>query len=188
MRFHNCSSLPSFCWWIQPWMNMASCLAMRVWKWCTFAWSSDKPATPVLTADVSSPTDGDTIVLTCTTTSSGITSYQFFKGVTSLVSASSNQHTVSSAAIGSDDGSYTCVASIDTVASDASSAHVISCKWELAFNLFEDFHMSLHDNSEWDEIAFEMETWFYSLNMWLKWRAGTKYNFHSSKSQHGIAT
>ena len=88
-----------------------------------------------MTADVSSPTDGDTIVLTCTTTSSGITSYQFFKGVTSLVSASSNQHTVSSAAIGTDDDSYTCVASIDTVDSDASTAYVISCKSELGFYL-----------------------------------------------------
>ena len=98
-----------------------------------FNQSSDKPATPVLTSDVRDPTDGDTIVLTCTTTSSGITNYEFFRGRTSLVKTSSNQYTVSSAAIGKDDDSYTCVASIDTVASDASSAHVISCKSDLTF-------------------------------------------------------
>ena len=90
--------------------------------------SSDKPATPKLTADVSSPTDGDTIVLTCATTSAGITSYEFFRGTTSLVKSSSNQHTVSGSAIGTDDGSYTCVAFIDTVTSDASIAHLILCK------------------------------------------------------------
>ena len=91
--------------------------------------------TPTLTADVSNPTDGDTVVLTCTTSTSDITNYEFFRGATSLVSASSNQHTVSSAAIGTDDDSYTCVASIDTVDSDASSGYVISCKSELGFYL-----------------------------------------------------
>ena len=93
-----------------------------------FNQSLDKPVTPVLTADVRSPTEGDTIVLTCTTTSSGITKYEFFRGRTSLVKTSSNKYTVSSAAIGKDDDSYTCVAYKDTVGSDASKAHVISCK------------------------------------------------------------
>ena len=106
-------------------------------KYCTprkldayaYSYSSlDKPATPVLTADVRSPTEGDSIVLTCTTTSSGVTNYEFFRGRTSLVKTSSNKYTVSSAAIGKDDDSYTCVAYKDTVASDASKAHVISCK------------------------------------------------------------
>ena len=48
--------------------------------------------------------------------------------VSEHVTTSSNQLTVSSAAIGKDDGWYRCVAYIDTVNSDASKAHVISCK------------------------------------------------------------
>ena len=90
-----------------------------------------------MTADVNNPADGDAVVLTCTTSTSDITNYEFFRGATSLVNASSNQHTVNSAAIGTDDDSYTCVTSIDTVSSDASSPHVISCKSGLENNLHE---------------------------------------------------
>ena len=90
---------------------------------------SDKPATPTITADVSSPTDGDNIVLTCATTSSGITSYEFKRGSTSLATSSSTTYTISTATIGTDDDSYTCIASISTVASDPSTAHVVACEF-----------------------------------------------------------
>ena len=89
---------------------------------------SDRPDSPTLTADVGSPTDGDSIVLTCTTTSSGVTSYEFFRGSTSLVKSSNNQYTISASAIGTDDGCYICVAFIDGVASHASTANLILCK------------------------------------------------------------
>ena len=87
--------------------------------------------TPTLTADVSSPTDGDDIVLTCATTTGAITSYEFKRGVTSLATSASNTYSISTATIGTDDDSYTCIAYIDTVASDASSAHVVSCELKL---------------------------------------------------------
>ena len=78
---------------------------------------------------MSAPTDGDTVVLTCSTTSSDVTSYEFFKDTSSLSAASSSsQYTVSSAAIGTDDGSYTCVVYIDTVSSDTSSGYDLTCK------------------------------------------------------------
>ena len=84
--------------------------------------------TPTLTANISAPTDWDTIELTCSTTSGAITSYEFQRGATSLATSASNTYTISTATIGTDDGSYTCIAYIDTVASDASSAHAVSCE------------------------------------------------------------
>ena len=38
-------------------------------------------------------------------------------------------YTIAPAFIGSDDGEYTCVAKIDTVASDASAPIVVTCKY-----------------------------------------------------------
>lgn len=84
--------------------------------------------TPTLTPDVSSPTDGDTIILTCATTTGGITSYEFKRGTTSLATSSAATYTITTATIGTDDDSYTCIAYIDTVASDPSIAHTVACE------------------------------------------------------------
>ena len=89
---------------------------------------SDKPTTPTLTTDNSDPTDGDAITLTCTAVEAAVNSYEFKLGSTSLASGSSSTYSMSSATIGTDDGSYTCIASIDTVASDASSALSVACE------------------------------------------------------------
>ena len=100
------------------------------------------PGKPVLTSNVSSPTDGDPVELTCSTSLHGITNYEFFRSTTSLGKTSSNQHTVGPAAIGTDDGNYTCVTSNDTVTSDASNVYFLSCKLdqvELTFHLLEHF-------------------------------------------------
>ena len=94
-----------------------------------------------LTPDLASPTDGDDIVLTCSSTSSDITSYEFFKDGTSLAAAaSSNEYTISAATIDTHDGDYTCIASIDTVASDASSTLGVQCECCIPFiNMLECF-------------------------------------------------
>ena len=98
-------------------------------------YQSDKPNKPSLSDDtMASPTDGDNIVLTCTTSSPGITGYEFYKGETSLGKTTSNTHTIKAAAIGVDDDSYTCVAYLKTIASDVSNVHSISCKSN--FNVF----------------------------------------------------
>ena len=91
--------------------------------------SSDKPATPTVTKDVSDPVDGDAITLTCTTVTSGINTYDFKRDGTTVASGvSSNTHVLSAAAIGTDDGSYTCIAYIATVASLESSGLAVDCK------------------------------------------------------------
>ena len=88
----------------------------------------DKPNKPVLQVDVSEPTDGDTIDFTCTSSSPGITNYVFYRGETSLGKTSINKHTILSAAIGANDGFYTCVAYKDSIVSDASLPYRLSCK------------------------------------------------------------
>ena len=45
-----------------------------------------------------------------------------------MVDSASDTYTMATAAIDTDDGSYTCVAKIATVASDASTATVVTCK------------------------------------------------------------
>jgi len=88
--------------------------------------SSDQPTTPTLTTDNSDPTDGDAITLTCTATESAVNNYEFKLGSTSLASGSSSTYSMSSATIGTDDGSYTCIVSIDTVSSAASTALAVA--------------------------------------------------------------
>ena len=87
---------------------------------------SDKPTTPTLTTTNSDPTDGDAITLTCTAVEAAVNNYEFKLGSTSLASGSSSTYSISTATIGANDGSYTCIVSIDTVASDASSAVVVA--------------------------------------------------------------
>ena len=70
-----------------------------------------------MTANVSSPTDGDDIELTCATTTSGITSYEFKHGSTFLNKSASNTFTINTATVGTDDGRYSCIVYIDTVVS-----------------------------------------------------------------------
>ena len=85
---------------------------------------SDKPTTPTLTSSNSDPTDGDSITLTCTATEAAVDGYEFKLDGATVTSGSSNTLLIGSgtATIGTHDGSYTCIASIDTVSSDASSA------------------------------------------------------------------
>ena len=81
-----------------------------------------------MSADSATPTDGDNVVLTCTTTSSGITAYLFKKGATTLANSASATYTISAAAIDSHDGTYTCIAYVQTVASDESATYTVSCE------------------------------------------------------------
>ena len=90
--------------------------------------SSDKPAKPTVNADSASPTDGDNVILTCTTTTTGITDYEFKKGSRSLTKEASATYTISAAAIGSDDGTYTCIAYIHTVTSIESATYNLKCE------------------------------------------------------------
>ena len=104
--------------------------------------SSDKPDTPVLTTDTSdvTTTDGDDIPLTCTSTTPGISMYQFYKGVTSLVTSPSNVYNITQATIDRDDGVYTCVVYIHgvgvdniTVTSQHSRDFHLRCETSLIF-------------------------------------------------------
>ena len=89
---------------------------------------SDKPTTPTLTSSVADPTDGDAITLTCATTSTGITQYEFLLDGSSVSASASDTLAIGAATIGTNDGSYTCIASIDTVASDPSVALAVGCE------------------------------------------------------------
>ena len=89
---------------------------------------SDRPETPILTANDSSPTDGDSIVLTCTTSTAGITSYEFRYNGQVLETSENNTYVINSAIIDSHDGNYTCTAFIDIVPSNTSSVLVVECE------------------------------------------------------------
>ena len=72
----------------------------------------DAPAKPTLTTSNSSPTDGGAVNLTCNATATvGSISYEFLKdGVN--ISTGDDTYAMANATIGSDDGSYTCVATV----------------------------------------------------------------------------
>ena len=96
----------------------------------------DRPETPTLTANNSSPTDGDDILLTCTTNTAGITSYEFRYGDSLLNTSADNTYLINSATIDSHDGNYTCIAYIDIVPSNTSSMLTVECEY---------CHMSFHN-------------------------------------------
>ena len=95
---------------------------------------TDKPSRPVVSSDLSDPTDGQDVTLFCTTTTSEVNSYEFFKDGNSLSSGSNNTLLISSATIDTHDGVYTCVAYIDTVASESSDLFYIQCEYLLVFS------------------------------------------------------
>ena len=69
----------------------------------------DKPATPTLTSDApDSPTEGDTITLTCSTNSSSVSSYRFLLGYVIVQENNSSTYVIRDAEIGTDEGKYTC--------------------------------------------------------------------------------
>ena len=84
-------------------------------------------------ANDTTPNDGAAIDLTCMTTTTGISIYEFKRGTTLVAKTSSATYTIPSAIIGSHNGDYTCIAYIDTVASDPSNIHGVACE------LFEKF-------------------------------------------------
>ena len=73
-------------------------------------------------------TDGENITLTCTTSTLGVTTYEFMLDSSSLVNGPNNTYSISSATINSDDGNYSCIAYIDTVASNISNILEVLCK------------------------------------------------------------
>jgi len=84
-----------------------------------------KPVTPTVTADNATPTDGDDVILTCTTPTTGITEYAFKKGDIMIERYAFNTKYIVEALIGRHDGTYTCIAYVDGVASDESSAYAV---------------------------------------------------------------
>ena len=85
--------------------------------------------TPTLTASASNPTDGDLLVLECTTTTGGITSYQFVKNGQTIQTSASATLTFAPAVFVTNDGSYTCVAiRAGTPPSMASNAITVACE------------------------------------------------------------
>ena len=89
--------------------------------------SPDKPETPVLTGQLSRSDNGD-VELTCSTTSSDVTGFHFYRGSTLLTAGPSNTFLVSFADISSQNGSYICLVAIDTVISDLSNGFVCKCR------------------------------------------------------------
>ena len=66
--------------------------------------------------------------MACKTTTAGITSYEFFKDGTPLTQQTSGVYAITPAVINVDDGTYTCVAKIDTVSSDESDDAEVACE------------------------------------------------------------
>ena len=90
--------------------------------------SSDRPAAPTLRADRATRKDGDNVVFTCTTKTTGITAYEFKNGANPVAKSASTTFTISAAAINSRDDTYTCIAYIYTVASDESADYTAACE------------------------------------------------------------
>ena len=83
---------------------------------------SDKPERPVLTSNVKEPFIGDSITLTCASTTEGVDGYKFYKGQAPLTSTgTSNTFTISSAKLETPLPEYHCVALIGSIASERSA-------------------------------------------------------------------
>ena len=89
---------------------------------CSFYFVSDKPERPTLTSSVKDPLIGDSITLTCASTTQGVDRYQFYKDQTALTSTgTSNTFTISSARIETPVARYHCQAFIGSVVSEDSN-------------------------------------------------------------------
>ena len=69
------------------------------------------PGAPILDVNPPSPTDGDVITFTCTTSNQGPVLYEFRKGSSNAIVqaySSNNVYQISPATISTYDGSYTC--------------------------------------------------------------------------------
>ena len=93
--------------------------------------SSDKPETPVLTANPPNPTYGQSVTLTCASSTEGVTDFKFFQGQSSLTATGTgNTYTISNATDVRPNGvQYTCQAIIDSVPSDHSSVLALNGKF-----------------------------------------------------------
>ena len=91
---------------------------------CVFPAAPEVPDTPTLTSSPSQPIEGDDIVLTCTSTTSGISHYLFTVDGLPLADSPSNTYTITMAT-GADSGTYTCDVRKDGITSLPSSGHVI---------------------------------------------------------------
>ena len=98
--------------------------------------STGRPTTPTLTSNNNNPVDGDSVTLSCQTTSSGVTQYEFRRNGFSLTTSVINTLVISTATIGVDDGSYTCITYINDILSDESNAYFLACEFFLCFFLF----------------------------------------------------
>ena len=99
--------------------------------------SPDKPATPILTTGNNDITEGDDIILSCsTTTSFGITSYEFRRNGLFFDTSLTPFYSIRGAAIGTHDGVYTCLAISNTLSSDTSGELTISSELMIIQELF----------------------------------------------------
>ena len=87
------------------------------------------PDTPTLTSSPEVVSEGVEMVLTCASTTPGISGYRFSKDGSSLADSASNTYTVTKATA-SDSGTYSCDVTKDGVTSIASSGHVITVAGE----------------------------------------------------------
>ena len=77
---------------------------------------------------MASPADGDKIVLTCTTTTPGVTSYEFRYNGSMIVNSASSIYEIAIATYPLDEGSYSCIAYLDGVASEESAPYTLTCE------------------------------------------------------------
>ena len=89
---------------------------------------TDKPATPTLTADNSDLTHGDDITLTCTTSTAGITNYEYLRNGQNVATTRLSTYKIANAAVGTHDGRYSCRAIVNTISSDPSNEIIVSGK------------------------------------------------------------
>ena len=76
------------------------------------------------------PTDGEDITLTCTSSTTEVDSYTWRRNGVDIDMQTSQTYAIPQGDIATMNGDYTCVALFGTVASDASSALTVSCKYK----------------------------------------------------------
>ena len=92
-----------------------------------------EPHKPRLDTNNPDPTDGDSITLTCTSTTPEATTYVFEKDDTVVFEQSTNTYTINPATIGANDGVYKCYFYIGTIKAESSPAQKITCEFIHAY-------------------------------------------------------
>ena len=127
-KLQNCQEMKLFQLFIKKTKDCTRDSKAQIWLHIYLFVPSVRPATPVLQV-TGLLQEGSDFVITCTTTTQGITSWRFSRDSTTLAFTSRNSLTVSAAQKGRDEGIYSCEAYSGNIVSDAAFSSSITCRF-----------------------------------------------------------